>query len=256
MGSRGESHLGAGSGERQPLAGRLPRTTNSSGRSKSEPAQAREARDRRGHPVPLRGPSVPAHETPASRRPLGGPGLLGLLRGCRSLPLGKQNLKSEVMENFIRIEAAAEPALLQPSPPCYGSFSCRTRPRRGLGSEVLLGRGHVFLAVCGEGSKPGPSPSPAYRNFAAVIPDLCCSKCASFPPRSGLAGSRRLRLSPGPRCGGCRGAGTEGEGQRGDEGTGHDCRSSGSQRGGGRRGNNDSGEEAGSTAGKQEKLVV
>lgn len=163
--------------------------------------------------MPLRGPSVPAHETPASRRPPCGPGLLGLLRGCRSLPLGKQNLKSEVMENFIRIEAAAEPALLQPSPPCYGSFSCRTRPRRGLGSEAPLGRGHVFLAVCGEGSKPGPSPSPAYGNFAAVIPDLCCSKCASFPQGRGSRGLGACGSLPAPAAVDAEEPGLKGKGR-------------------------------------------
>lgn len=47
--------LGTGSRERQPEP-RLPRTANSLGRSRSEAAQAREARDQRGHAV---SPSCP-----------------------------------------------------------------------------------------------------------------------------------------------------------------------------------------------------
>lgn len=132
-----------GERERQPLAAPLPRTTHSSGRSKSEPARAREARDRRGHPVPPAS-TLPLHPGQQDPRVLRPPTRAGAPRACPRLPLGERSPNSEVMENLMGVEQPRRPR-------SSGSLQLVAGPalaRRGLGSHAPLGRGCLCLLPC------------------------------------------------------------------------------------------------------------
>lgn len=159
-GSRGESHLGAGSGERQPLAGRLPRTKRipREGANQNRPERGRhETGEVTLCPGPPRAPpSRPRHPPPSHRPPHTGP---GSSRASRSLLLRKQNLQTEVMENFIRYGSCRGAR----APPALSSvFAGPSLAGDGL-LGVSAGKGRwegAMFSFSVEESKPGPSPPP------------------------------------------------------------------------------------------------
>lgn len=160
--------LGTGSRERQPEPS-LPRTANSLGRSKSETAQAREARDRRGHAV---SPSCP--------------------RAVPAIPVSQSSgakLQSEVMENSMGMEVeaarcsgslllppAAPPALGMELPPCFP----RASPARSPALPPARPAGILQLELL-PGAAPNAPPSPEVKAASCwrrrLLPGRCSGGC-------------------------------------------------------------------------------
>lgn len=218
--------LGTGSRERQPEPS-LPRTANSLGRSKSEAAQAREARDRRGHAVSPRCPrDVPELPQPGPCDPRVPRGF----RDPRDCPERSGKVRLWKTGQGWKWKHRAPPALR--------SF-LRLLP--GLWEGSAAGQGPCFPRCLQGGIAAGPFPPARPAGiFAAGIPALCCSQRASFPPRS------RLR-APGAFPAAVPGH-AEQPGWRG--------RAGGTRTGWGGTGSDDSLEEKDSTAGKQGNSAV